>query len=473
MSGLEEFYKKHPNISENDFDLGLEATSDGYAISDYVKAEQAVQEIKSAFGDEVNSRDDFQAVLSEVHPYLSEGEVNELSDKFASIVETDMTAVRDNVAVDEAPEHAQNVNEEEHSRVLAEIKAGVADQFDGAADEFTTFEPVIVNLADHDVNAEGRDAIKFRDAILDLNKDLATGELDRVTAERSQVVIDESIKNHGDVLLAASEQYPDFVASQIEADAGHITVDVSTDPDVVAAEAKHGEFMELLLEYDQERLLTAQQTQAITEASPQEVDQPLNETQSFGETTPQEVGQAIAEFTRGGFQHIDDVSQSTIFSKVALLEQENAELQRGDNFESVQKNNTAVEQLLVIAALEGSEEPRAVNALNSVNYDMNLLAETPVPTQSYWSVEDQDDIHVGSDRDRQLQSILDAVTEKRELETVLADRYNEALEEPNPDIQSKEIAKLTLDLDELRQEQRIDAYREKRQAVEHDYGMEM
>ena len=108
---------------------------------------------------------------------------------------TAVAEARDTEAINEVRRAAER---DSHSTVT-EITRGVADQFDRAPSEFTRFERVVVerDLLENDRLQDGS-GVHLSSAVQDLNDDLKAGRLDPVAAPRAEVLIRETIEQHGD-----------------------------------------------------------------------------------------------------------------------------------------------------------------------------------------------------------------------------------------------------------------------------------
>ncbi len=110
---------------------------------------------------------------------------------YAAVVEA-----RDTEAINEVRRVAEL---DSRATVTEEITRGVADQFDRAPSEFTRFERVVVerDLLENDRPQDGS-GLDLSSAVQDLNDDLKAGRLDPVAAQRAEVLIRETIEQHGD-----------------------------------------------------------------------------------------------------------------------------------------------------------------------------------------------------------------------------------------------------------------------------------
>ena len=100
---------------------------------------------------------------------------------------------------------------------IAQISQGVDRQFDRASDEFTRFEPVIVERGRIDSdNAHSGNGVDLSAALQELRSDHKEGRLDATASQRAEILIRDTIEQYGDRMTRDVErEYSDrFSAHQ-------------------------------------------------------------------------------------------------------------------------------------------------------------------------------------------------------------------------------------------------------------------
>lgn len=114
----------------------------------------------------------------------------------------------------------QRVADATDRSIIAEISRGVTEQFDRAADEYTHFEPVIVErgLIDND-NANSGSGVDLSSAIRELSADLKAERLDATASHRAEVLIRDTLDHYGDRMTRDVERaYSDRLSARDDAE---------------------------------------------------------------------------------------------------------------------------------------------------------------------------------------------------------------------------------------------------------------
>ena len=119
--------------------------------------------------------------------------------------------------------------------VVADISRGVADQFDREADEFTRFEPVIVERGrianDRPTDGNGTD---LSPAVRELDGELKAGRLDATTSQRAEILIRETLERYGDRMTRDVErEYSERLSAHLNAQ------EMGSEGDKIVTEAEY------------------------------------------------------------------------------------------------------------------------------------------------------------------------------------------------------------------------------------------
>ena len=146
----------------------------------------------------------------------------------------------------------QRVADTADRSIIAEISHGVAEQFDRAADEYTRFEPVIVErgLIDND-NANSGSGVDLSSAIRELSADLKAERLDATASHRAEVLIRDTLDHYGDRMTRDVERaYSDRLSAREDAEfSGSEGNKVITGIEYEGIQSERDGFLSLLREY--------------------------------------------------------------------------------------------------------------------------------------------------------------------------------------------------------------------------------
>lgn len=223
-----EYLNAHPELLARPGDVIDRSEPYREHITDDAKATEIAREVdrltetrdvRSQVGNVVAS--DFRERYPDMPTHLARG----LGATYAAVVET-----KDNEAINEVRREnemrdALGTGTKEGQRVavgddrvaIAQISQGVDRQFDRASDEFTRFEPVIVERGRIDSdNAHSGNGVDLSAALQELRSDHKEGRLDATASQRAEILIRDTIEQYGDRMTRDVErEYSDrFSAHQ-------------------------------------------------------------------------------------------------------------------------------------------------------------------------------------------------------------------------------------------------------------------
>ncbi|WP_430450368.1 hypothetical protein [Rhodophyticola sp.] len=187
------YLEAHPDLLARPGDVIDRSEPYRETITDAAQADEIAREVDRIMdGRDVRTpvaeavSESFRDRYPDMPAHLARG----LGATYAAVVDA-----RDTAAIDELRREA----EMDSRTIVAEITRGVTDQFDRAPSEFARFERVVVerDLLANDRPHEGS-GVDLSSAVQDLHDDLKSGRLDRVTAQRAEVLIQDTIVQHGD-----------------------------------------------------------------------------------------------------------------------------------------------------------------------------------------------------------------------------------------------------------------------------------
>lgn len=205
-----EYLNVHPELLARPSDVIDRSEPYSEHVTDDAKATKIAREVdrltetrdaRTPVADVVAS--DFRERYPDMPMHLSSG----LGATYAAVVE-----MKDNEAINEVRRENemrealgaggnadQRVPVGDNRAVVAQISQGVDRQFDRASDEFTRFEPVIVERGRIDSrNAHSGNGVDLSAALQDLRSDLKEGRLDATASHRAEILIRDTVERYGD-----------------------------------------------------------------------------------------------------------------------------------------------------------------------------------------------------------------------------------------------------------------------------------